>query len=227
MRKIVLQQAAEIVLFFGLFAAALFIPAGTLNWPAGWFYLALFFGFYVSVTLWLYRHDPALMQERSRMGTRDQPGWDRLLFPAMLVLSFVWMAAMALDAERFHWSVVPFWLQAGGGVLLLGSFYMLFLTFRENTFLSTVVRIQSERGHSVISTGPYGVVRHPMYLAILVFLIGTSLLLGAWSGLALGLVYMLVLARRAVLEERTLAAQLSGYAQYMQQVKFRLIPFIW
>ena len=107
------------------------------------------------------------------------------------------------------------------------SFYLLFLTFRENSYLSPVIRIQGERGHTIVSTGPYHYVRHPMYAAILVFMVGTALLLGSWFGILAGLVPLLILARRAVLEERTLLQKLDGYAAYMAQVKFRLIPYIW
>ena len=192
-----------------------------------WMFLVLFFGFYLSVTLWLYRHNPGLFQERTHLGTSDQQEWDKLLFPLLLVLPFAWLVFMSFDAVRFHWSTLPIWLELVGAVVLLCSFYLLFLTFRENAYLSPVVRIQEERGHAVISTGPYHYVRHPMYAAMLVFVVGTSLLLGSGYGLLLGLLIMVVLARRAVLEERTLQEKLYGYATYMTQVKYRLIPYIW
>jgi protein-S-isoprenylcysteine O-methyltransferase Ste14 len=134
---------------------------------------------------------------------------------------------MALDAVRFNWSSVPIWLQGVGATALLGSFSLLFLTFRENAYLSPVVRIQEERRQTVIATGPYHYVRHPMYAAILVFIVGTSLLLGSWYGVLFGLIFMVMLARRAVLEERTLREALPGYAAYMAQVKYRLIPYVW
>jgi protein-S-isoprenylcysteine O-methyltransferase Ste14 len=103
----------------------------------------------------------------------------------------------------------------------------LFLTFRENSYLSPLVRIQEERGHAVVTTGPYRYVRHPMYAAILIFVAGASLLLGSWYGALFGLVLLALLARRAVLEERTLLKELRGYAAYMARVKHRLIPYIW
>jgi protein-S-isoprenylcysteine O-methyltransferase Ste14 len=213
--------------FFAIFALALFLPAGTLSWPAAWIFLLLFFGFFLAVNIWLFRHNPGLLEERSHFGTSDQKGWDKLLFPLLLVFSFAWLIFMSLDATRFHWSPVPVWLQAVGVVVLLASFYLLFLTFRENSYLSTVVRIQEERGHSVITTGPYHYVRHPMYAGILIFAVGTPLLLGSWYGVLFGLVFALLVARRAVLEERTLRKELQGYTAYMAQVKYRLIPYIW
>ena len=221
------QQIRQFAGTFVAFALALFLPAGTLAWPAGWIFLVLFFSFYLAVTLWLYRHNPGLLQERTRLGTSDQLGWDKLLFPLLLVLPFAWLMFMSLDVVRFHWSPLPVWLEVVGAVVLLGSFYLLFLTFRENAYLSPVVRIQQERGHAVVSTGPYHYVRHPMYAAMLAFVLGTSLLLGSGYGLLFGLLFIAVLARRAVLEERTLREQLHGYATYMAQVKYRLLPYIW
>ena len=213
--------------FFILFALCLFVPAGTWNWVAGWVFLVLFFGFYVGVTAWLYRHNPSLVQERTRLGGSNQKGWDKILFTAILVLTFAWLVVMALDAVRFQWSHVSVALQIIGGVILLFSFYLLFLTFRENSYLSPVVRVQSDRGHSVVSTGPYHFVRHPMYAAILVFVIGTALLLGSWVGVVFGLFLMLLLARRAMLEESTLQQELDGYRAYMTSVKYRIIPYLW
>jgi protein-S-isoprenylcysteine O-methyltransferase Ste14 len=217
----------QTVLFFGLFALALFVPAGTLAWPAAWVFLCLFFSFFLTVNIWLFRHNPGLLKERAHLGTSDQKGWDKLLFPLLLLIPFAWLAFMALDVNRWHWSAVPFWLQGMGALVLLASFYVLFLAFRENTYLSTVVRIQEERGHTVISSGPYHYVRHPMYAGILVFTIGTSLLLGSWYGVLFGFLLILVVARRAVLEERTLSQELPGYTLYMARVRYRLIPLIW
>jgi len=221
------QQMIETLGFFVVFALALFLPAGTLAWRAGWIFLLLFFGFYLMVTMWLYTHNPGLMQERMRLGASDQEGWDKILFPLMESFFIVWLIFMSLDAVRFHWSSVPLWLQMVGMLVLLCSFYFLFRTFRENSYLSPVVRIQGERGHTVVSTGLYHYVRHPMYMAILVFIVGTSLLLGSWYGLIFVIICMAILARRAVLEERTLRTELPGYTSYMAQVKYRFIPYLW
>jgi len=227
MHTMIKQQIGQSAGIFAIFALALFLPAGTLAWPAGWLFLGLFFGFYLAITAWLIRHNPGLLQERLRLRTSDQQGWDKVLFPALLLCSLAWLSFLAFDTMRLHWSPVPLWLQVGGAIILLGAFALLFLTFRENTYLSPVVRIQNERGHSVVTTGPYRYVRHPMYAAIVAFVVGTSLLLGSWSGVLVGALFVVMLARRAILEERTLRAKLSGYSAYMAQVKYRLIPYIW
>jgi protein-S-isoprenylcysteine O-methyltransferase Ste14 len=221
------QQVWQIAGFFIAFALALFLPAGTLTWMAGWVFLALFFGFYLALTRWLLRHQPGLLQERLRLRTADQQGWDKLLFPLLLLFPFAWLIFLSFDATRAHWSPVPIWGQIAGASVLVCSFALLFLTFRENAYLSPVVRIQAERGHTVVATGPYHYVRHPMYAAIVLFVIGTPLLLGAWLGVLIGALFVLLLAQRAVLEERTLRAALPDYAAYMAQVKYRLIPYVW
>lgn len=221
-----LLVAQSIALFLAL-ALCLFVPAGTLTWHVGWLYLLLFSGFFLGINAWLSRHNPGLLEERSRLGRADQQGWDKALFPLLLALVFAWLVFISLDAVRFHWSPEPVWLQIVGAAVLLFSFYLFFLTFRENSYLSTVVRVQTERGHSVISTGPYHYVRHPMYAGFLLFMTGTPLLLGSWYGALLGLAFMLVLARRAVLEERTLQAALPAYSDYMARVRYRFVPYVW
>jgi protein-S-isoprenylcysteine O-methyltransferase Ste14 len=222
-KSLVIQVAGV----FMIFALALFIPAGTLAWLAGWIFLLLFFGFSLFIFFWLYRHNPELLRERMRLGTSDQQAWDKALFPLLQVYLLAWLVFMSLDAACFHWSPVPIWLQVVGAIILLLSFYLLFLTFRENSYLSPVVRIQGERGQTVVTTGPYHYVRHPMYSAILVFIVGTSLLLGSVYGVLVGLLGMLILVRRAVLEESTLSRELPGYAEYRAEVRFRLIPHVW
>lgn len=221
------QLVGQCVGLFAVCALTLFLPAGTLAWAAGWIFIALFFGFFIAVNVWLFRHNPGLLQERTRFGTSDQKGWDKILFPLVGGFPVIWLTFLSFDANRFHWSPVPVGLQMVGAAILLCSFYLFFLTFRENSYLSPVVRIQEERGHSVVCTGPYRYVRHPMYAGIVVFMVGTPLLLGSWYGVFVGLLLVVMLARRAVLEERTLKNELRGYADYMAQVRYRLIPYVW
>jgi protein-S-isoprenylcysteine O-methyltransferase Ste14 len=213
---------------FVVFALALFLAAGTVAWPAGWAFMALFFGFVVALSLWLLRHNPGLLTERmTGIGKPDQKAWDKVFYLLANVFFLAWLVLMSLDAARFHWSHIPAWLQVVGGIILLCSFLLFFLTFRENSYLSPAVRVQTERGQTVVSTGPYHYVRHPMYAAVIPYALGTTLLLGSWYGLLLGLILVVMVARRAVLEERTLRAELHGYDAYMAEVKYRLIPYVW
>ncbi|HXY54118.1 MAG TPA: isoprenylcysteine carboxylmethyltransferase family protein [Nitrospirota bacterium] len=218
---------AQIAILFLVIAVVLFLPAGTIAWRSGWIFFGLFLGFVVAITSWLYGHDPGLLQERMIVFKPGQEVWDKVLYIFMEVLFFAWLGLMPLDAARFHWSRMPVWLQVFGAIILLCSFYLFFLTFRENPYLSSAVRIQKERGQTVISTGPYHFVRHPMYSAFIPFVFGTALLLGSWYGVLLGPILVVIVARRAVLEERILRNGLKGYDIYMVQVKYRLIPRVW
>ena len=222
--KLLIVETVGTYLVFGL---ALFLAAGTIAWLSGWVFLILFLGFTIGVTQWLLRHSPELLKERmTGIGKPNQPIWDKVFFVAVEVCFLAWLVLMPLDAVRFHWSQMPGWLQVVGAVLLLCSFYLFFLTFRENPYLSPAVRLQTERGQRVISTGPYHYVRHPLYAGVIPFVVGTTFLLGSWYGL-LGLILVVGIAFRAIQEERMLQQELAGYDAYMARVKYRLIPYVW
>jgi protein-S-isoprenylcysteine O-methyltransferase Ste14 len=218
----------EVLAEFAVFAALLFISAGTLLWPAGWAFIVLFFGFALSLVVWLAREDPELLAERmSAPIQRGQPLWDKLFVAAVLVLFAAWLIVMPLDAVRFGWSDVPDWLQLMGTLGVVLSFYIMFLTFRENAYLALVAKLQEERGQSVVSTGPYRYVRHPMYASMFMFFPGSALLLGSWWGLLLCAVLLGLLVWRIPHEERMLENGLAGYDEYERNVRYRLIPHVW
>jgi protein-S-isoprenylcysteine O-methyltransferase Ste14 len=175
----------------------------------------------------LLKHNPSLLEERLSFSRPNQKAWDKVFLLLYQLVLFAWLVLMPLDAVRYHWSHMPIVLQVVGAMLLITSFILISLTFKENAFLSPTVRVQHERGQTVISTGPYRYVRHPMYAGGLLLFLGTPLLLGSWYGLMLVVLLVLVIAVRAVLEERVLRDELPGYAAYMTQVRYRLIPYIW
>jgi protein-S-isoprenylcysteine O-methyltransferase Ste14 len=223
-RKALLEVLAE----FAVFAALLFVSAGTLLWPAGWAFLALFFGFALAIILWLARKEPELLAERMSSPMQSgQPLWDKVFVVAVMVLFVAWLILMPLDAVRFGWSEVPGWLQILGALGVVLSFYTMFLTFRENAYLALVVKVQEERGQSVVSTGPYRYVRHPMYASTLLFFPGSALLLGSWWGLMFCTVLLGLLVWRIPLEEGMLENGLDGYDEYERNVRYRLIPHVW
>jgi protein-S-isoprenylcysteine O-methyltransferase Ste14 len=221
-KKVLLWQLVT----FLIIALTLFVPAGTWSWLAGWIYLVIFSAFSAILTLWLLRYNPGLVEER--IGFKpNQKAWDKLFIVILYVFFLAWMILMPLDAVRFHWSGMPVWLQIMGAAVLLVSFYIFFLTFRENPYLSAVVRIQEDRGQTVVSTGPYRYVRHPMYTGGLLFFLGTALLLGSWYGVLFQPIFIGMLAVRTVLEERMLKEELRGYDDYMARVRYRFIPHVW
>jgi len=216
-----------VVLGFLLIALPLFLAAGTIAWPAAWISLILQNGWFL-IGIWLLlKYNPGLLEERLRLSQPNQKAWDKVFLSLFYLFFFAWLVLMGLDAVRFHWSQMPLVLQVVGAMALVGSFLLISLTFRENSFLSPMVRIQEERGQTVISTGPYHYVRHPMYAGGLFLFLGMPLLLGSWYGLLLVLVMIPGMAVRAVLEERVLREELPGYDAYMAKVKCRLIPYVW
>ena len=213
------------VLFFSVL---LFSAAGTLRWPAAWAYLILFITGAFWLTLWLARRDPALLAERLKSPVqKGQPFWDKFFILLMTVVWCGWLVLMGLDAVRFRWSVMPVWLQCVGAAMIVLSFWMIGRVFRENPFLAAVVRIQTERGHTVVSTGPYAIVRHPLYASLLIYLPATALVLGSWAGLAGSAVFLGAFVFRTAMEDRELQRSLPGYWEYAARVRYRLIPFIW
>jgi protein-S-isoprenylcysteine O-methyltransferase Ste14 len=174
------------------------------------------------------RHDPALLEERLAPPIQTgQPAADKMLLTVLILLNFAALAVMALDAVRFAWSSVPPWVQAVGELILLLSVWIVIRTLRENSFAAPVVKIQEDRGQTVVATGPYRHVRHPMYAGTLVALVGTSLLLGSWWGLLVVFARVVLISIRIRIEERTLRAGLHGYDEYAARVPYRLIPLVW
>jgi len=211
------------------FPAVILLTAGDWRWLEGWIFALWLDAMVLSNMLYLYRKDPALLAERSRRpGSANQKRWDAYLLTGAYVMAIVWLLIMPLDAKRFGWSPpFPAWVQAVGGLALVPALYLIYRATVENTYLSTLVRNQAERGQHVISTGVYGFVRHPLYLGCFLMLFGGPLLLGSVSGLLIAAVGLVALVGRILGEEHALVRELDGYDAYRQQVKYRLVPFVW
>jgi len=183
----------------------------------------------LSITIYLYVKNPELLAERAQApGSKNQKPWDKFLLTAIYLIAIVWLIIMPLDAERFGWSpAFPFWLKVLGGLALAPALYFIYQATAENAYLSTLVRIQDDRGQHVISTGVYGFVRHPLYFGCLLMMIGAPILLGSISGLAITFVGSALLVARIFGEEAMLTTELPGYEAYKRNVTHRLLPFIW
>jgi protein-S-isoprenylcysteine O-methyltransferase Ste14 len=207
--------------------ALLFLPAGTLRWPAAWLYLALTAVIGLAGGLWLARVDPALLEERMKpMMQKGQPAADKKFMLAFGFAALIWFIVIGLD-RRWLLSDMPIVLQAFGYALLLASMALMLRVVRENSFAAPVVKVQAERGHRVIDTGPYALVRHPMYSGAVLYFAAIALSLGSWWGLALPPVFFVLFSIRAGVEERALADGLPGYADYLTKVRYRLVPGVW
>jgi protein-S-isoprenylcysteine O-methyltransferase Ste14 len=216
-------------LYILIFPALVLLLSGDLFWPAGWIFCIWFILLCFSTILYLYQKDPALLAERyKKPGTGNQEGWDRSVVYGLVIGFVAWIGIMPLDAKRFGWSpVFPLWLNCLGGAMLAGSFFLFFRSYTDNTFLSPLVRIQEERKQQVVSTGVYGFVRHPMYLGGILMFMGAPLLLSSGYGLIAGLALTVLLMARIIKEEDMLVRDLEGYREYMLNVRYRLIPFLW
>lgn len=226
--KLIVRLATQASVWLGLMGLLLFMAAGTWRWAQAWTFLGIFAVGSIAFGAWLIRRDPALLAARlGPLVQRGQPLWDRLFLLVFIGVWCGWLVLMALDARRWRTSGVPPWLNVVGGALVVAGFLATLLVFRENSFAAPVVRVQAERRQRVVDTGPYAIVRHPMYAAAVVYLAGMPLLLGSWYGLLVVPLMVAAMAPRAVLEERLLERELPGYAEYTRRVRYRLIPGVW
>jgi len=222
-RRLMTQNTVWIVIL----GALLFIPAGSLHWPAACLFLATLGFLGIVGGFWFVQINPGLLTERMRpMIQKGQPKADKVFILVIGPVSMIWLIVMGLD-QRHQWSGMSSGFQVLGFALFILSLAISFWVMRENTFAAPVVKIQAERGHQVIRTGPYALVRHPMYGGAVFFFLGVSLLLGSWWGAAITPIFIGLFAMRTVIEERTLIAGLPGYQDYVGQVRYRLLPGIW
>ncbi len=203
----------------------LFVPAWTFHFWQAWVYLGVFVGASVLVTLYLWAHDRELLQRRLKAGPAAEQQGTQKIIQAFAALGFVaTMIVPALD-HHFGWSTVPAGLVVLGDLMVALGFLAIFFVYRANTF--TAATIQVVQDQRVITTGPYALVRHPMYAGALVMLLGTPLALGSWWGLLVMAPMTATIVWRLLDEERFLARSLAGYEEYRQKVRYRLIPFVW
>lgn len=206
-------------------AVLLFGGAGTLNWPLGWWFIVAFVGCVLIAMAIIWRANPELFTARSRV----QPGtktWD-YVFLALVFGGFIVMPLVAGLDFRFGWSAVPGWVIVLGYVLFVLAFAGQTWPQATNRHFEPGVRIQQDRGQTVIDTGPYAIVRHPGYISGSLLALSVPLMLASWWALVPALIVTLALAARTPLEEKTLRAELPGYAEYTQRVRYRWVPGVW
>ena len=220
--KLFLSAIAKFALGVVLIGALLFIPADTLNYPQGWLLMGILFIPMFLAGLVMMAKNPALL--RSRLNAKEKQREQSLvvkLSGLMFLVGFV-LAGLSF---RFGWLMLPRWVSIFGAVLFLISYALYAEVLRENTWLSRTIEVQE--GQTVVSTGLYGVVRHPMYAVTLILFLSMPLVLGSALAFVVFLAYPAIIAKRIRNEEEVLARDLTGYTEYMQQVRWRLIPFIW
>jgi protein-S-isoprenylcysteine O-methyltransferase Ste14 len=206
-------------------ALLLFLPAGSLAFWQGWIYWTLFLLCVVGITLYFLKYDPHLIEGRLAAGPRaEQEPIQKVIQAIAAVLFFAALIIPALD-HRFRWSQLPPAIVVLGDILLVMSLAIIFFVFKENSYAASTIKVETEQ--RVIRTGPYRMVRHPMYSAALILFLATPLALGSAWGLLVSIPLIGVLLARLTNEERYLSTHLAGYNTYRQQVGYRLVPFIW
>jgi protein-S-isoprenylcysteine O-methyltransferase Ste14 len=221
-----INRLIQIFVSILLMGLVLFFSAGRLDWPAAWIFLGTYTLVILTVGVWVTRRHPEVVNERGKIA-HNARSWDKILMTIYSVMILVLFAVAGLDAGRLGWSVMPIAAQIAGYVALLMAMAVTYWAMAVNPFLSTVVRIQDDRGHYVVTSGPYRYVRHPMYSAIFIMWPGIALELGSWWALIPAAVIVIIFVIRTALEDRTLQAELPGYTGYAQHVPYRLIPGVW
>lgn len=206
-------------------AALLFLPAWTLDYWQAWLFIAVFVAATVAITVYLARNDPKLLERRMSAGPMAEKEPAQKLIMSVTMAGFI--AALVVPAldHRFGWSAVPPAVSLAGDALIALGFLFVFLVLKENSYAASTIGVAE--GQKVVSTGPYALVRHPMYAGALPLLAGTPLALGSWWGLAVVAAIVPALIWRLLDEERFLARNLAGYADYTRKVKYRLVPGVW
>jgi protein-S-isoprenylcysteine O-methyltransferase Ste14 len=206
-------------------AFALFAPAWTFRFWQAQLYLFLFASSSAAITIYLWKRDQGLLARRVSAGPIAEKTRAQQIIQVFASFGFLAILIVPSLDHRFSWSYVPLGIVLAGDLLVILGFYIVFKVFRVNSFTSATVEVDEQQ--TVVSTGPYAVVRHPMYSGALVMLLGTPLALGSWWGLAAFAVMVAVIVLRLLDEEKFLLAHLPGYAAYAAKVRYRLLPSVW
>ena len=205
--------------------AMTFLPAWTFDYWQAWILLAVFFACTMLIDLYLLKNDPKLLERRLKAVPGSEKEKSQQIIQAMAMVAFVAIFVLSALDHRFGWSPVPPYVSVFGDVLIALGLYLVYLVFKENTFTSAIIEIGEDQ--KVIATGPYALVRHPMYIGALVMLVGVPLALGSYWGLIAIVPMLVVLVLRLLDEEKFLARNLAGYSEYQSKVRHRLLPLIW
>ena len=225
MKNLNIKAFAGLFALLAVVAAALFIPAWNLDYWQAWVFLLAFFGSSFVITIYLMKNDPALLEKRITAGPLHEKETNQKIIQFVAQIAFLLVIIFPVLDHRFGWSMVPPYINIAGDLLIIIGFYIVFLVFQENTYVSALIEVGTEQ--KVVSTGPYAWVRHPMYIGALVLLLGTPLALGSWWGTFTIIPIALIIIWRLLDEGQFLVKNLPGYSEYNNQVRYRPVPFVW
>ncbi len=206
-------------------AALLFVSAWTFDYWQAWVFLGVFGALAFGITLYLMKHDPKLLERRMRGGPLAEKQAVQKIIQTITSIGFIALLVVPALDHRFAWSAMPRLVALTGDVLVVAGWTVIFFVFKENAFASATIELAADQ--KVISTGPYAVVRHPMYSGALIYLLAMPIALGSWWGLVVIILMLPALIWRIFDEEKFLAKNLPGYGDYCKRVRCRLVPFIW
>lgn len=221
-----LPAAIKITFSMACIIALFFLPAGRWDWWQAWALVGSFLIYTTILFIWLKRRDPQLLAERRQAGPNVKK-WDRILINIYTYTLLIMFLVASLDAGRYYWSKVPLLVDIIGWIGVALAMAIIWWVMDTNTFLSSMVRIQKDRSHQVISSGPYHFIRHPMYVGIIISIISIPLVLESWWAMIPAIIIVGIFIIRTNLEDQTLRQELEGYQQYAEKVRFRLVPGIW
>ncbi len=225
MGKLIFQTARSFLFGALTLGVTLFVPAWTLDYWQAWLFILVFMISSTANRLYLAIRDPQLLERRRKGGPAgEQSKTQKVIISAAVVADTLVLVFCALD-HRFGWSALPPFVSLIGDALVVLGFLLDFFVFKENSYGASTVQVFE--GHKVISTGPYAVVRHPMYVGLLFMGIGAPLALGSWWGLVVFALTTPILVWRILDEEQLLRNDLPGYREYTQKVRYRLVPYLW
>jgi protein-S-isoprenylcysteine O-methyltransferase Ste14 len=225
MNILTLKAFRGLLILVVVMAALLFIAAGTLDYWQAWTFLAVYFASSVAITLYLVKKDPNLLQRRMRGGPFAEKATSQKIIMSFASLGFIGLIVVPALDHRFAWSEMPAAVALAGDVLMELGWLAIYFVFKENTFSAATIELAPDQ--KVISTGPYALVRHPMYAGGLILLVGIPIALGSWWGVLVIVAITPALIWRLIDEEQFLARNLTGYVAYQEKVRYRLIPWVW
>jgi protein-S-isoprenylcysteine O-methyltransferase Ste14 len=225
MNQLNIKAFTGMLQLFIMLALTIFLPAWTVDYWQAWTVVVIFFSCTLAVTLYLMKNDPKLLERRVSAGVVAEKEKNQKIIQAFAAAAFIGLFVVSALDHRFGWSTVPLYLVALGDILIVIGFYLVFLVFKENSFASGTIEIGDDQ--SVVTTGLYARVRHPMYTGALVMLVGVPLALGSYWGLVAIVPMTVVLVARLLDEEKFLAKNLAGYSEYQDKVRYHLLPLIW
>jgi protein-S-isoprenylcysteine O-methyltransferase Ste14 len=225
LRHLALKAFSSLLIMLLLMGALLFLTAGTLAYWQAWVFLSVYGLSTLVIIVYLLRRDPGLLVRRLSGGPFAETRTSEKLIMSLASLGFVALLVVPALDQRFGWSAMPWYVAICGNVLVALGWLVVFLVFRANTYAAATIGVAADQ--TVISTGPYAIVRHPMYSGSLLYLLGMPLALGSWWGLLIVPVLLLTLIWRLFDEEAVLQERLTGYADYRHRVRYRLIPCVW